>query len=119
MMRSPKRRIGRSWPLAVALAVTVVLALAGCAKTRHVDPTEFLEKANTPVGDLYSVHFVGVREGRAWLEEWRYWPVVGEQTTKLWTETAGLAPEALRELEAKRIEYERWIAEERRRNLGG
>ena len=45
--------------------------------------------------------------------------MLGERTTRLWTEADGLAPEVLRGLEAKRVEYERWIAEERRRNLGG
>ena len=119
MMTSRQRRIGWSRPLAMALAVTIIATLAGCAKTRHVDATEFLEKANTHASALYSIHFVGVREGRAWLEEWKYWPVFGERTTMLWTEAEGLAPEVLRELEAKRVEYERWIAEERRRNLGG
>jgi hypothetical protein len=119
MTRSPERRSGRSQQLAAALAVALVLALGGCAKTRHLDAAEFLATANAPGGDLYHVRFVGVREGRAWLREWRYWPLVGEHTTMLWTEADGLAPEVRRELEAKGIEYERWIAAERRRNLGG
>jgi hypothetical protein len=119
MMTSPERRIGWNRPLAVVLAATLVVVLAGCAKTRHVDAAEFLEKSKVPVGDVYLVRFVGVREGRAWLEEWSYWPVLGERTVRLWTEADGLAPDVLRNLEAKRVEYERWIAEERRRNLGG
>ena len=103
------------------LAVTVALALAGCAKTttRHLGPAEFLDKTNAKANALYSIRFVGVRDGRAWLEEWTYRPVLGERTTKLWTEAEGLAPETLRDLEAKRVEYERRVAEERRRNLGG
>ena len=119
MMTSPERRIGWSRPLTIALAVTAVIILGGCVKTRHVDAAEFLEKSKVPVGDVHLVRFVGVREGRAWLEEWSYWPVLGERTRRLWTEADGLAPDVLRNLEAKRVEYERRIAEERRRNLGG
>ena len=118
MRTSREPRIGP--PLrATLLAVMLVLAVTGCAKTRHVEPAEFLEKANVPVSALHLVRFVGVREGRAWLEEWSYWPLFGERTTKLWTEAESLPPEVLRDLEAKRVERERRIAEERRRNLGG
>ena len=118
-MTSPDRNTTLRGATAVVFAAIVLVTVAGCAKTRHVEPVEFLEKANVPVGDLHMVRFVGVREGRAWLEEWTYWPLFGEHTTKLWTEAHGLAPEVLRDLDAKRVEYERWIAEERRRNLGG
>ena len=65
MMTSRERRIGWSRPLAVALVVTLAIALAGCAKTRHVDAAEFVAKSNIPVGDVYLVRFVGIREGRA------------------------------------------------------
>lgn len=95
----------RANPVAVALVILVVgLCAGGCSKDRHLSPAEFIEKARTAeeAGDVHEVHFVGVREGRAYLREWRHWPVIGERTRLLWTEASGLPPATLRELEARK-----------------
>ncbi len=94
-------------PVAVVLAILAVgLFTGGCSEARRLSPAEFVDKAHTPVGDVHDVDFIGVRQGRAYLREWRYWPVIGERTRLLWTEASGLSPEELQELEAERIREE-------------
>jgi len=116
MASEPTPRPAR--PPAVVLVPLLVLMLGGCAKSRHLDAEEFLAKQRIGIGDVHAIFFIGVRDGRAYVEEWSYWPIVGERTRLLWTQADGLPPAVLRDLEAKRVEMERAIAEDRRRHGG-
>jgi len=66
---------------------------------RVATPAEFAAKGRLLSGTVHDTTFIGVHHGRAYLKEWRMWPVVGARTQVLWTEADGLSPEVLRELE--------------------
>jgi hypothetical protein len=94
-------------PIAViVVTLSVGLCAAGCSDARHVSSWTFARKARTQVTTVHDVDFLGVRQGRAYLSEWTYWPIVGPKTRLLWTEARALSPELLRELEAERAREE-------------